>query len=93
MAVYKSTVEVVDPAGHSLGEGIAYVHLPRGQEVAQPATGTVSLRRWSPGAELPTHLALADGRRLGITVSLEKLSDCSRNHVLRFEAAWPPTEG
>ena len=92
MAVFKSSVEVRDPSERSLGEGMAYIHLPRGHGVSQRATGTVSLRRWEPAADAPTHLTLEDGRRLPISVSLEKLSDCSRNHILRFQASWPPSE-
>jgi hypothetical protein len=92
MAVFKSVVEVRDPGGASLGEGTAYIHLPRGREIRQDATGTVSLRRWEPGQEAPDHLTLADGRRLPISVSRDVLSDCSRNHILRFQATWPPAE-
>ena len=89
MAVFKSPVEVRDPSERSVGEGMAYVHLPRGRGVPQDATGTVSLRRWEPGADVPSHLVLADARRLAISVSREVLSDCSRNHILRFRVAWP----
>jgi hypothetical protein len=92
MAVFKSTVVVRDPAERALGEGMAYIHLPRGREVAQDATGTVSLRRWEPGGDAPTHLALQDGRRLAISVSRDVLSECSQKHILRFRAAWPPGE-
>ena len=93
MAIFKSAVEVRDPSDRSLGEGMAYIHLPRGQEVSQEASGTVSLRRWEPVAEGPTHLTLEDGRWLPISVSSDKLSDCSRNHILRFRASWPPRAG
>ena len=92
MAVFKSAVVVFDPNERSLGEGMAYIHLPRGHDAPQDATGTVSLRRWEPRAEAPTLLALADGRRLKITVSREVLSECSRNQILRFQAAWPPDD-
>ena len=91
MAVFKSAVEVRDPSDRSLGEGMAYIHLPRGTEASQDASGTVSLRRWEPAADRPSHLALEDGRRLAISVSSDTLSDCSRNHILRFEASWPPS--
>ena len=93
MAVFKSAVEVRDLSDRSVGEGMTYIHLPRGLGAAQDATGTVSLRRWDPGGQRPTHLALEDGRCLSISVSSEKLSDCSRNHILRFDAVWPPSEG
>lgn len=89
MAVFKSPVEVRDSGGRAVGEGMAYVHLPRGRQVPQDATGTVSLRRWEPGEEIPSHLVLEDARRLTISVSREVLSDCSRNHILRFTVAWP----
>ena len=90
MAVFKSAVVVMDPSERALGEGRAYIHLPRGQEVSQDATGTVSLRRWEPGDRLPTLLALEDGRRLAISVSRDVLSECSQKHILRFRAVWPP---
>ncbi len=91
MAIFKAAVEVRDPGERVLGEGMAYVHLPRDIEVRQDASGTVSLKRWEPGADAPSHLALADGRYLPISVSVQKLSDCSRNHILRFQADWPPS--
>jgi len=92
MAVFKSAVRVRGAGERSIGEGMAYIHLPRGPERAQEATGTVSLRRWEPGADAPTHLTLEDGRRLPIAVAGSTLSDCSRNHILRFTAAWPPDD-
>jgi hypothetical protein len=94
MAVFKSDVVVQDPSARSLGEGMAYVHLPRGPDVAQNVTGTVSLRRWQwePTADGPSTLLLQDGRTLAIVVSRDVLSDCSRKRILRFQSAWPPTE-
>lgn len=92
MAVFKSAVRVRGPDERSIGEGMAYIHLPRGRELAQEATGTVSLRRWEPGTDAPTHLTLEDGRRLTIVVAGSTLSECSRNHILRFTATWPPVE-
>ena len=94
MAVFKSDVVVQDPSARPLGEGKAYVHLPRGLDVAQAASGTVSLRRWEwePTADGPSLLLLADGRTLAIAVSRDVLSDCSRKRILRFQSAWPPTE-
>lgn len=91
MAIFKSVVDVLDARGRSIGQGMAYIHLPRGQDIVQDATGTVSLRRWDPSPDSPTHLELEDGRRLPIAVSRETLSECSRNHILRYRAAWPPT--
>jgi len=92
MAVFKSSVEVHDDGERQIGAGMAYVHLRLGPDAAQQATGTVSLRQWEPGDDLPVSLRLADGRRLSIAVSREVVSDCSRNHILRFQATWPPTE-
>jgi len=50
------------------------------------------LRRWEPAEDVPTSLRLEDGRQLAIEVSREVFSDCSRNHILRFQAQWPPSE-
>jgi hypothetical protein len=90
MAVFKSSVGVHDAGDRPVGVGMAYVHLrlPAGTE--QRATGTVSLREWEPTGEGPFSLRLEDGRRLPIEVSLQVLSDCSSNHILRFQASWPP---
>ena len=92
MAVFKSSVDVHDVDDRSIGTGMAYVHLRLAPTAEQRATGTVSLRRWEPADEAPTALQLEDGRRLPIEVSREVLSECSRNHILRFQAQWPPTE-
>ena len=91
MAVFKSSVDVHDAENRSIGSGMAYLHLRLATEAEQRATGTVSLRRWEPADEVPTSLRLEDGRRLPIEVSREVLSDCSRNHILRFQAQWPPS--
>ncbi len=92
MAVFKSSVEVHDAADRAIGAGMAYIHLRLDAEQAQESTGTVSLRSWEPHDDLPTSLHLADGRRLSIAVSRQVVSDCSRNHILRFQASWPPVE-
>ena len=91
MSVFKSSVDVHDAEDRSIGAGMAYVHLRLGADAEQRATGTVSLRRWEPAERVPASLQLADGRSLSIEVSREVLSDCSRNHILRFQAQWPPT--
>jgi hypothetical protein len=91
VAVFKSSVSVHDAGDRSIGSGMAYVHLRLGADAEQRATGTVSLKRWEPEGEAPAWLALDDGRALTIEVSREVLSECSRNHILRFQAAWPPT--
>lgn len=91
MAVFKSSVEVHDAEQRSIGAGMAYVHLRLAASAEQRATGTVSLKRWEPHDEAPAWLRLEDGRRLPIQVSREVLSECSRNHILRFQAAWPPS--
>jgi hypothetical protein len=92
MAVFKSSVDVHDAEHRSIGTGMAYVHLRLSADAEQRATGTVSLRRWEPADEAPTSLQLDDGRHLTIEVSREVLSECSRNHILRFLAQWPPSE-
>lgn len=90
MAVFKSAVHVQDTQAQIIGAGMAYVHLRLGIDAAQQTTGTVSLRAWEPADEPPAHLALPDGRLLSIEVSRSVLSDCSTNHILRFQASWPP---
>lgn len=80
---------MVTEAGQTLGSGTAYVHLPRGLDRGQEAGGTISLRAWTPAADPPVALSLADGRRLPIRVSRDAISECSRNRVLRFELSWP----
>ena len=91
MAVFKSSVEVHDTGDRSIGSGMTYIHLRLGADARQRATGTVSLKRWEPAGEAPAWLALADGRALPIEVSREVLSECSRNHILRFQTTWPPS--
>ena len=90
MAVFKSTVEVHDTGNRPIGAGMTYLHLRLPADAQQRATGTVSLKRWEPAGEPPAWLALEDGRTLPIEVSREVLSDCSRNHILRYQANWPP---
>ncbi len=90
MAVFKSPVAVHDTANRPIGVGMAYVHLRLPADAAQDATGTVSLRQWEPSDELPARLQLDDGRLLSITVSRHVLSECSSNHIMRFQAHWPP---
>jgi hypothetical protein len=93
MAVFKSSVEVHDAGDRPIGTGTTYVHLRLAADAEQRATGTVSLKRWAPEGEAPAWLALADGRSLPIEVSREVLSECSRNHILRYQASWPPVPG
>ncbi|MGE3268142.1 MAG: hypothetical protein AB7P40_05300 [Chloroflexota bacterium] len=90
MAVYKSAVQVRDASGRIVGAGMAYLHLRLGHDAEQRVTGTVSLREWAPASEPPAALALEDGRFLTIEVSREVLSECSSNHILRYQASWPP---
>jgi hypothetical protein len=92
MAVFKSSVQVLDASDQAIGAGMAYIHLRLGAEQVQESTGTVSLRHWAPSDALPIALQLADGRRLSIAVSREVVSQCSQNHILRFQASWPPEE-
>src|SRR3954470_4698359 len=91
MAVFKSNVEVHDASDRAIGAGMTYLHLRLPADAEQRATGTVSLKRWEGG--VPAWLALADGRALPIEVSREVLSECSRSHIRRYEASWPPLPG
>ncbi len=91
MAIFKSAAVVRDSSGREIGEGALYLHLPRGHDVTQDATGTLSLRRWSPQDGEPVELTIDGGRRLRIATSRSAISDCSRNHILRFRTSWPPT--
>lgn len=90
MAVFKSAVQVQDVQSRVIGTGMTYLHLRLGTDTEQQATGTVSLKAWTPADEPPAALLLADGRRLPIQVSRNVLSECSSNHILRYEASWPP---
>ena len=90
MAVFKSAVQVQDTQARLIGAGMTYLHLRLGADADQQATGTVSLKEWTPADEPPAALLLADGRTLPIQVSLTVLSDCSSNHILRYQASWPP---
>jgi hypothetical protein len=92
MAVFKSAVDVQDAADRSIGAGMTYIHLRLTATAEQQATGTVSLRRWEPEGSPPARLKLEDGRHLAIEVSRDVLSECSQNHILRFQASWPPTD-
>jgi hypothetical protein len=89
MAVFRSSAELLGAAGRLLGRGTVYVHLPRGVDRQQDASGTMSLRSWYPAAETPALLHLPDGRDIVIRVSRDALSDCSRSRVLRFSTTWP----
>jgi hypothetical protein len=88
MAVFRSPAEVQTADGQVLGSGMLYLHLPRGRQQAQPASGTVSLRSWNATAP-PAAVKLPDGRLLPIEVSRDAQSDCSRSRILRLQTAWP----
>ena len=90
MAVFKSAVQVQDSQARLIGAGMTYLHLRLGADTEQDATGPVSLKEWTPADEPPAALLLADGRTLPIQVSLTVLSDCSKSHILRYQASWPP---
>ena len=90
LPVFKSEAQLLSRTGQEVGEGMAYVHLPRGLQTEQEGSGTVSLKSWAASDELPDSLLLPDGRRLRIRVSRDALSECSRNRILRFQARWPP---
>ena len=90
VAVFKSAVQVQDAEARLIGAGMTYLHLRLGTDTEQQATGTVSLKAWTPADAPPVALILADGRFLPIQVSRNVLSECSSNHILRYEASWPP---
>lgn len=90
MAVFKSAVQVQDTQARLIGTGMTYLHLRLGTDAQQEATGTVSLKEWTPADDPPAALLLADGRTLPIQVGLSVLSDCSHSHILRYQASWPP---
>jgi len=90
MAVFKSEADLLSDGGALLGTGTAVLHIPHGVERAQDATGTLSLKTWTPSEDLPAAIRLPDRRRLPISVSRDALSECSRNRVLRYRTHWPP---
>jgi hypothetical protein len=90
LAVFKSTVQVQDAQSRLIGAGMTYLHLRLGTDAKQQATGTVSLKAWTPADAPPAALLLEDGRTLPIQVSHNVLSECSNNHILRYQASWPP---
>ena len=89
MAVFKSPARLQTASARTLGEGTIFLHLPRGLDRPQPATGTMSLTTWTPSDDPAASLILDDGTTLPIGVSRDALSDCSRNRVLRFSVQWP----
>lgn len=89
MAVIKGQAQVLGEGGTVLGSGTAYIHLPKGRGPAQTANGTISLRSWNAAPAPPAQLSLDDGLTLAIEVTAEALSECSRNHILRYRARWP----
>ncbi len=91
MAVFRSQAELLDSSDTVVGEGQAYIHLPRGAGVPQRVQGTFSLVRWDPDAGAPAAIRLADGRRLAIQVEADRLNNClNGGRILRYFAQWPP---
>jgi len=90
VAILKGNVEILAADGSVVGRGMTYLHLPRGQERAQHAGGTVSCTEWNASGGEPTHVAMPDGRIFSISVSAEAVSECSRNHILRYTTEWEP---
>ncbi len=89
MAVVKSPARLLAADGSLIGEGRAYVHLPRDAAVAQPVTGTLSLDWWDDAARAPAVVALSDGPSLSIQVESDKLSGCVVGRILRYSCVWP----
>jgi hypothetical protein len=87
MSVHKSGARLFASDGSVIGEGRAYVHLPRPASEAQVAQGTLSLDWWNDGT--PAFLELANGPRLPLTVQTDKLSGCIQGRVLRYTTEWP----
>lgn len=87
----KGNAEIRSSDGRVVARGIAYLHLPRGVGVRQSAGGTVSCRMWDQTAGEPAVLAVEHGPEVRIRVSKEAVSECSRNHILRYTADWEPT--
>lgn len=90
LAIVKGNAEIRSADGSLVGRGMTYLHLPRGQERAQTAGGTVSCTDWNPNAGPPRIIAIENGPTLSITVSKEAISQCSQNHILRYTTEWNP---
>jgi len=88
VAIVKGSAEILSATGTCIGRGIAYVHLPRGKDLLQTATGTVSCTEWHEGAEPPEMVQIEGYEPLTVSVSREAISECSRNHILRFSTSW-----
>jgi hypothetical protein len=90
VAIVKGNAEIRGANGSIVGRGTTYLHLPRGRGRAQTAGGTVSCTEWNPNAGEPRIIALENGPTLSISVSKDAVSQCSRNHILRFTTEWNP---
>lgn len=91
MAIVKSPAKILSGDGTSVGLGMAYIHLPRGKDREQVATGTISCTEWHESAGLPETIQLEGYAPLTVSVSREAISECSRNHILRFSTSWTGT--
>ena len=92
MAIIKGNAEIRSATGSLVGQGMTYLHLPRGREQSQSASGTVSCTAWNPDAGEPRVIAINDGPTLTIEVSKEAVSQCSQNHILRYTTEWAPDQ-
>ena len=90
MAVKKSPARLLGVDGVPIGEGRAYLHLRLPEAQPQAATGTLSLDWWTDAQ--PTHLELADGPTLPLSVESDKLSACIDGRVLRYTTHWPGSQ-
>ena len=91
MSVHKSAARLLSAEGKLIGEGRAYVHLPRPASEPQRAQGTLALDWWddrAPSAHA-LQLELQDGPTLALEVESDRLSGCINGRVLRYRAAWP----
>jgi hypothetical protein len=87
VSVHKSAARLLADDDSVIGEGRAYVHLPRPAAEPQAAQGTLSLDWWNDGS--PSRLELSDGPTLRLRVETDKLSGCIQGRVLRYTTHWP----
>lgn len=93
MAVHQTTGRILASDGKVLGEGRAYLHLTRPSNEAQSVRGTLSMDWWDREAPAPSVLELAEGPRLVLKLTSDRLSGCTSGRILRYEADWPGVSG